>query len=90
MAILYIPNPFINSTTIVYQLPAAGHVRLTLTDVFGKQISTFADQMEDAGIHQISFSPGIYNMTSGVYFCKITLETGSDIFTKINKMVYKQ
>ena len=84
------PNPFKNGTTIVYQLPATGHVRILLTDLFGRQISSLADGMEDAGIHTLAVSPSSFNLASGVYLYKIEFVTGTDTFTKINKMVYTQ
>jgi len=82
------PNPFANTTTIVYQLPDAGNVRLVMTDLYGKQIATLVNGPEDSGMHSFTFSPSNYNLSSGVYFYKIELETSSDVYTRINKMVY--
>ncbi len=82
------PNPFANTTTIVYQLPDAGNVRLIMTDLYGKQIATLVNGPEDSGMHSFTFNPSNYNLSSGVYLYKIELETSSDIYTRINKMVY--
>ncbi|MEI6681662.1 MAG: cohesin domain-containing protein [Bacteroidota bacterium] len=82
------PNPFANTTTIVYQLPDAGTVRLIMTDLYGKQIATLVNGQEDSGMHSFTFNPSTYNLSSGVYLYKIELETSSDIYTRINKMVY--
>ena len=82
------PNPFVNSTTLVYQLPAAGEVHLIITDLYGKQVATLVNGTEEAGMHTFSFVPGNFNMASGVYLYKLELKTGTDIFTKFSKMVY--
>ena len=84
------PNPFMNSTTIVYELPASGYVHLVLSDLYGKQISMLVNGIQEAGMHSISFNPGSYNLSSGMYLYKIEVKTGSDTFSKINKMVYTQ
>ncbi len=84
------PNPFMNSTTIVYELPASGYVHLVLTDLYGKQISMLVNGIQEAGMHSITFNPGSYNLASGMYLYKIEVKTGSDTFSKINKMVYTQ
>jgi hypothetical protein len=81
------PNPFVNNTSIVYNLPEAGHVKLLLTDVNGKTIRTLVDDANDAGFHKVLVDPAQLNMAAGVYFYRIIFESDSDSFTKVNKMV---
>jgi hypothetical protein len=81
------PNPFVNNTSIVYTLPEAGHVKLLLTDVNGKTIRTLVDDFNDAGFHKVVVDPATLNMATGVYFYRIIVESATDSFTKVNKMV---
>jgi hypothetical protein len=82
------PNPFRNTTTIVYTMPEAGHVNLVLTDMFGKQIRTLVSEDQMAGIHKVIVDPFDVNLTSGVYLYKIVVEGTSDTYTKVNKMLF--
>ena len=82
------PNPFSNTTKIVYTLPEAGHVLLLLTDMYGNAISTLADQQELAGSHIITVDPAGLHLSSGVYLYKIIFESATDTFEKVNKMVF--
>jgi len=50
------PNPFNNSTTIPYQLPDGGTVRLAIYDLSGQQVATLVDGVQGAGYHQASWA----------------------------------
>ena len=75
------PNPFNPSTEITYQLPAKGHVLLTVHNVLGKEIASVVNEFENAGTHTIRFNAA--SLAGGVYFYR--LQTGS--FTAIRKML---
>jgi hypothetical protein len=48
------PNPFNPTTTITYGLPAAAEVRITATDLLGRQVATLlAGDMMAAGYHTV-------------------------------------
>jgi hypothetical protein len=68
------PNPFNPSTTVRYQLPVASMVKLVVYDMLGREMATLVNDMQQAGIHQMEYSP---NLPSGTYFYRITV-TGSD------------
>ncbi|AUD05067.1 hypothetical protein CWM47_26420 [Spirosoma pollinicola] len=60
------PNPFQQSTTIDYYLPADGSVTLLITDAQGKVISQLIqNESQSAGKHQIEWQPTAAN--AGVY-----------------------
>jgi hypothetical protein len=63
------PNPFNASTTIEYGLPEAGHVRIQIYDLLGRQVETLIDEYRQAGVHAASF--GASHLAGGVYFCRI-------------------
>jgi hypothetical protein len=45
------PNPFQGTTEIGYQLPARGHLNLSVFDVMGRVVAVLADEMSEAGPH---------------------------------------
>lgn len=47
------PNPFNNSTQIRFELPAPDHIRISVFDILGRNISTLADADFEAGRHII-------------------------------------
>jgi hypothetical protein len=58
------PNPARASARLTFSLPTAGHIRLTLHDVIGREIARPADGEFTAGSHQVAWpvaaAPGIY------------------------------
>lgn len=65
------PNPFNPTTTIPFELPAAGEVRLVVYDVLGRTMATLASGVWPAGRHTVTFDAG--ELPSGVYV--YTLQT---------------
>ncbi len=49
------PNPFAASTTIAYQLPQAGHVRIAIYNAAGQLVRTLADEEESAGQKSVTW-----------------------------------
>lgn len=76
------PNPFNPSTTIRYSLPAAQKVKLVVYDVNGRLLQTLVDSQQAAGSHSVTFDAT--NLSSGVYYYKLTNENGQ---TKSQKMI---
>ncbi len=72
------PNPFRRSSEIRYSLTRPGHVRLALFDMGGRQVRLLANQMEQAGSHQVSLRAS--GLPSGVY--QYRLETGGTSLVK--------
>jgi hypothetical protein len=75
------PNPFNPTTTIEYQLPEDGHVRLGVFDILGREVASLVNQPEQAGTYMIPFDAG--RLASGVYFYRI--EAG--LLTSVKKML---
>ncbi|MCI0449880.1 MAG: T9SS type A sorting domain-containing protein [Chlorobi bacterium] len=63
------PNPFNPSTTIVFSLPKPEFVKLTLTDINGREIKVLANKFFTAGSHAISLNAE--SLSSGIYFYSI-------------------
>jgi hypothetical protein len=64
------PNPFNPSTTISFDLPVDGFIKLTVYDVTGKEIVVLANEFRHSGTHDINFNAS--NLSSGVYYFKLT------------------
>jgi hypothetical protein len=69
------PNPFNPSTTIVYELPAAGAATLAVYDARGARVRVLADGAHSAGPHRALWdgrdAHGV-PASSGVYFVRLT------------------
>ncbi len=75
------PNPFNPQTNISFEIPLSGKVRISVTDLLGREVSEITNGFMNAGKHQVVFDGA--GFASGVYFYKI--ESGKFIDTK--KMV---
>ncbi|MEK7728094.1 MAG: T9SS type A sorting domain-containing protein [candidate division KSB1 bacterium] len=72
------PNPFNPTTTISYHLPKASKVRLTVFDVFGREVANLVEAEQAAGNHEANFDARA--LSSGFYL--YTLIAGSFAATK--------
>jgi hypothetical protein len=64
------PNPFNPSTTIGYQTPEAGDVRLIVYDLLGREVARLVDGPQPAGFYPVTFNAS--HLSSGVYFYRLT------------------
>jgi len=72
------PNPFNPSTIIKYDLPAAGHVTLSVYDVLGREVQKLVNESQAAGRYKVEFTAT--GLASGVYLYRITV--GSFVQTR--------
>jgi hypothetical protein len=63
------PNPFNPSTTIGFQIPKSGQVKLTVYDLFGKEVKTLINKEMRSGSHQCVFDGS--GLASGVYLYRL-------------------
>lgn len=75
------PNPFNPSTTIAFDLLAAGMTKLTIFDVLGREIAVLINDNMEAGRHRIEFRGD--GLPSGLYFYR--LDSGD--FSEMRKMM---
>jgi photosystem II stability/assembly factor-like uncharacterized protein len=59
------PNPFNPVTSIDYSLPERADIRLTVTDIIGREIATLCSGPKTAGVHNAKWDGSPY--PSGVY-----------------------
>ncbi|UCE07554.1 MAG: T9SS type A sorting domain-containing protein, partial [bacterium] len=78
------PNPFNATTIIQYELFEDSDVTLTVYDVEGRILSTLLKKKQPAGIHHVVWYS---NNPSGIYFCKLKVQTIRGSFEKVLKMI---
>lgn len=64
------PNPFNPTTSICFQLPSAGRVRLQVFDLLGREVQRLVDDTRGAGAYSVRWDA--HNVSSGVYFYRLT------------------
>ncbi|MFZ1729903.1 MAG: hypothetical protein WBQ23_12990 [Bacteroidota bacterium] len=80
------PNPFNPETTLRYSLPERSQVRLVVSDMLGRVVSTLVDDAREAGVHGVAFDAS--GISSGQYLATIQMtgiESGMT-FSKTVKM----
>ena len=74
------PNPFNPSTRIIYSLPVAGNVKISVYDILGQKVQTLVDSFQNAGEHSIVWygkDESNNPVGSGIYFYSLTTSNGS-------------
>jgi hypothetical protein len=71
------PNPFAEATTIRFALPRAGHVRLAVYDLAGREVARLLDEDRAAGAGEALFHPR--GLTGGVYFYRLSTPEGQQV-----------
>ncbi|MCK5077435.1 MAG: T9SS type A sorting domain-containing protein, partial [Calditrichia bacterium] len=69
------PNPFNPETTISYQLPEDGKIKLEIYNMLGQKVETLLKVNKAAGYYEINWNAGSY--ASGIYFYQLTFKSGS-------------
>lgn len=75
------PNPFNPTTTIRYTLASASDVKLTVFDMFGREIETLVNSSVPAGTYEVVFDAS--KLSSGIYFYRLI----AGKFTKTKEML---
>ena len=79
------PNPFNPATTIRYEIQVNGVVNLVVFNSLGEQVATLVNGAQEVGQYEVNFNAS--NLTSGVYFYRITVNAGEQNFTQTHKMI---
>ena len=77
------PNPLNPSTRITYDVPQETHIRLTVYDLLGSEVSTLVNQIEQPGFKTIIWNGRDHSgrpLSSGIYISR--LETRTFSFSK--------
>ena len=71
------PNPFNPSTTIEYQIPKAGNVKVNIYNITGQLIRTIENSFKNAGAYKVNWdSRNNFNQSvaSGIYLFQVKYE----------------
>ncbi len=63
------PNPFNSQTTIPFQIPESGPVKLSVIDMMGREVMVLVDRILPAGLHHLNLNAD--HLASGVYFIRL-------------------
>jgi len=63
------PNPFNGSVTLRYSLPDAGSVKITVLDVYGKEVAMLVNSQRNAGEYQTQWTASM--QPSGIYIIRM-------------------
>ena len=75
------PNPFNPGTTITYEVSVAGHARLSVFDMEGREVAVLVNGQVAAGTHAVRFTAA--SLASGIYFYRLA----AGLTTQTRKMV---
>ena len=75
------PNPFNPVTTINYELPIYGEVKISIFNLSGETVALLDGGMQSAGSHQLSWDAS--EQPSGIYFYRLL----SGNFSQTRKML---
>jgi hypothetical protein len=66
------PNPFNHQTTIQYNLPVSGHVKVEIYTVLGQKVATLVDNFQEADTYELVYDAS--QLASGVYLYRLRQE----------------
>jgi len=72
------PNPFNSTTKISYFIPEDGYVRLSVSNITGRQITELINEKQSIGTYQLNFSG--QSLASGLYL--VQLQLGNKLVTR--------
>ncbi|MBS1261773.1 MAG: hypothetical protein MAG453_01106 [Calditrichaeota bacterium] len=75
------PNPFNGTVRISYTVPRPGRVLIEVSDVLGRRVARFRDEISRAGEHEISWQAEA--APAGVYFLTVHVAGGGRAAAKL-------
>ena len=83
------PNPFMGATNIGYTISEHGFVRMTLSDISGRELAVISEGEQEAGSHIVKWDGSA--LPAGMYFCRLTAvgANGTSVTETIKLLVTK-
>lgn len=82
------PNPFRETTTFTYSIPADGKVTIEICSILGGKVKTVLDEAKTAGNY--SFEALTAELNTGIYTATIRVSTLKGVQTRTIKIIRKQ
>jgi hypothetical protein len=79
------PNPFINSTTLKYELPFDSKVSIKVYDMMGKEVASLVNGEKKAGVYTVSFDAS--RLSKGIYYYRLKAFAKEKEFTQSGKLL---
>ncbi len=80
------PNPFNPVTNIIFSIAAEGNVSLEVFDITGRLVSVLLNnEFFKTGSHSAAFNGG--DLSSGIYFCRLSYYKGSSLKFDTMKLI---
>jgi enterochelin esterase-like enzyme len=83
------PNPFNNSSKILFEIPETGLVNLKIYDSLGQEISTLVNETKLPGKYEVTWNAN--NLSAGIYFYQLRFANTKNqkmSFIETKKMIY--
>ncbi len=83
------PNPFNPSTEIVFSIPEAANVNITIFDITGKEVQQLVNEMYQSGRYNVKWNAG--GFSSGAYFYTISVTSATNSgasYTDTKQMIF--
>jgi len=80
------PNPFNPVVNVGFNLPAEGHVKVTIHDLMGREVTTLADGLMGQGYQSLLWNAANTDgvtVASGVYFINIKYNSKAPVIQKV-------
>lgn len=74
------PNPTFDASNVTFAVPAAQHVRVTVSDLMGRELGVLVNDVVETGSHVIKFRASEFNLTAGAY--NVTMNAGGFVATQ--------
>ena len=84
------PNPFTDVTYIDYQLYDHAHVKLSVYNILGQEITSLVNQTQPEGLYQVEWNAtdrSGKSVANGIYFCRIEIITNDQVEVITKKML---
>jgi len=81
------PNPFNHATTLTYNLPENGMVKLSVYNALGICVSELVNEAQMAGKHTVVFTPK--NFAAGMYTFRLDFAGEQNSHCAVVKMIHK-
>ena len=83
------PNPFCPTTNLEFGISELGFVSLKVYNSSGKEVAILVNESKPAGKYSVTFSAtsGGSNLSSGIYYYRLSVSDGSGNHTETKRMV---
>lgn len=79
------PNPSNPVTKISYSLTQNADIKIKIYDIEGREAITLVNSYQETGSYSVIFNGT--GLSSGIYFCRITVQTNNSITAKTMKII---